>query len=1016
MKENLLQAAIGAALALGPVAGSATAFGPLANFDVINDTGQTAHGFEIEIEDLHPNEITSIFGVAPRWTGMNRYGDPAIVEIQKPMAAKGYATRITFQSKYSGGWAVGTPSGTLPVKPSDSCWPLGASGQYGPNYPCDHFGISTSVATGPVKYSWLVESTPGSASLAPVDVAVPTPVWTVVPQPPVVIQPPPPAPNLPPPPPIVQPQPPKVNVVIAAPRPNYYEFGEPRWVKVTATGTLQDIGIENLMAEDRVIKQAKTQVQVEWQLLQTDIGSPGSGQIDLTGVALDPGATGVVYRFEFYAYTGARDPETNQALPKTSDTPQQPDPADLGKFLVAQNAGLNFDGQIPPAPPIPVAPTLNATLAGAVVNSPYSQVIGATPGVPGDPLSFAVTGLPQGLSLVGDTIGGTPTVVGDFPLNITVTDTVNQLSTVGTTSLNVADAPIVFGLSLSQGTVGAAYAETLAAGGGYGGITYLVFNNSLPPGLSLSGNQITGTPTTAGSYNVTLLAKDSLGFIANASQTVTIVAAAVPPPPVACADSHLVITNVGPASVDVGGGVANGGQSILYPAGQGAAQYQVGDLLSFSGTLDGQGYCVADTLSSLPGLNLPALSFLPATAGSAYTTASIAPVGGIAPVTVFVSGLPQGLGFDGAVISGTPTTPGTYTLTITAADAIHEQVVATPQLVVDAAVCSASNAVITNMANRGAWFEVNGGMNGGGQTVTYPAQNATVINPPLTPLTAWTLGNLVSFQGTLDGIGMCHPTTATLSQGLGFAVPVFANAAVGSAYVSVPLAPTGGVPPYSVAVGGLPPSLGVQGSAIVGTPALGQQGTYPLTITVGDATGRVRVVSASLTVDPAPALVLGAASLPATGTVGVAYTGSATAGGGVGTLAWTATGLPTGVNIASDGTLSGTPTAAGTFQPVLTVTDALGQTASLGAAVIIAPAAQLSCTLPKGAKPTQGKKKVTAVGTGYYYAGTVKVVYGDCTRLELNGGAKAIKVGDIAEWEGYVRADGSVFARILTIN
>lgn len=42
-----------------------------------------------------------------------------------------------------------------------------------------------------------------------------------------------------------------------------------------------------------------TQIQTEWQLLQVDSGVPGSGQIDLTGVALDPGATGVVYRFEF---------------------------------------------------------------------------------------------------------------------------------------------------------------------------------------------------------------------------------------------------------------------------------------------------------------------------------------------------------------------------------------------------------------------------------------------------------------------------------------------------------------------------------------------------------------------------------------------------------------------------------------------------------------------------------------------------------------------------------------------
>src|SRR5208283_1491517 len=58
-------------------------------------------------------------------------------------------------------------------------------------------------------------------------------------------------------------------------------------------------------------------------------------------------------------------------------------------------------------------------------------------------------------------------------------------------------------------------------------------------------------------------------------------------------------------------------------------------------------------------------------------------------------------------------------------------------------------------------------------------------------------------------------------------------------------------------------------------------------------------------------------SLPGTGTVAVAYTGSLTVSGGNGTYTWTATGLPTGLNGSSANTatltISGTPTRAGTY-------------------------------------------------------------------------------------------------------
>ena len=48
-------------------------YGALSNFDCINDTGSTAHGFEIELDGSLPANVFSTFG-----SPYNRYGTPTI--------------------------------------------------------------------------------------------------------------------------------------------------------------------------------------------------------------------------------------------------------------------------------------------------------------------------------------------------------------------------------------------------------------------------------------------------------------------------------------------------------------------------------------------------------------------------------------------------------------------------------------------------------------------------------------------------------------------------------------------------------------------------------------------------------------------------------------------------------------------------------------------------------------------------------------------------------------------------
>jgi|GEM_PF-604477 len=853
MKKNTFLPIAGFALALSTIPVNAQVFGSLANFDVVNDTGSVAHGFEIEIDGIKSTDISSLFGAANRWPGMERYGAPVVTDLTdaqgKPLV------KITYKATNNGAWSAGTPSGTLPVSPSDSCWPLGAKA-YGPNYPCDHFGVSTNVSTPNVKYSWLVETSPGANTLTPVAATVPNPVWNVVPQPPIN--------NVP--------QPPKVNVVIVAPKPLQYEFGEPRWVKVTATGTSNDVAVEDLVAENAVIQKARTQTQLEWQLLQTDTGNPAAGQIDLTGVALDPGAKAVVYRFEFYKYTGKRDPATNEALfGPNGDTPgaKGPSAGDLGAFMVAQNAGVNFDGKIPAAPPLPVAPSLNATIPGATVNSTYSQVITAKPGVANDALVMTVDGLPAGLSFnpVTNTISGIPAVIGTFPLTITVKDTTNNTSVSATTNIQVADSAMVFNLPLYQGTVGMAYNQTLSVTGGYGPITYTAFG-SLPNGLTLSGNSITGVPVTAGSSVVQIIAKDSLGYTQNASNTLTVAAApAFNPPPAAatpCSATNQRISNISKFWMDINGGIPNGGQSVYYATQANttfiaplvaANAFKFGNLVTYSGKTDGYGFCLADTMTLAPALSLAPVTLPNAQVGTSYSSPAITPAGGVKPYTVAVSGLPADLYYNGTNIVGLPTlgANGAKTVSISVTDSIGETVNTTLPLTVNAApviVPSVTLPVATVGVKYTGSVSATGGVGSVTLSVTglpaglsYSAGSITG-----TPTTAGAATITITAK---DTIGQTVSTTKVLSVvkaiTLG-ASSIPATGKVNVAYKGTAKA-TGGSGTLTWSATGLPTGVTITSAgAISGTPTTA--GTYNAVLTVKDGSGQLATVKAKIVISP----------------------------------------------------------------------------------------------------------------------------------------------------------------------
>src|SRR6185312_7776527 len=165
------------------------------------------------------------------------------------------------------------------------------------------------------------------------------------------------------------------------------------------------------------------------------------------------------------------------------------------------------------------------------VGVPYSASLAATGGT--SPYTFNASALPAGLTInAAGQITGTPTTAGTTQITFTVTDSTNPTHLSNTANLSITISPgLVFTTSsLPNGTVNVAYpATTLTAVNGTAPYTFTATN--LPAGLTISaGGQITGTPTAAGTTQVTFTVTDSTSpahNTATANLSITIVPAPV---------------------------------------------------------------------------------------------------------------------------------------------------------------------------------------------------------------------------------------------------------------------------------------------------------------------------------------------------------------------------------------------------------------------------------------------------------------------------------------------------------
>ena len=658
-------------------------------------------------------------------------------------------------------------------------------------------------------------------------------------------------------------------------------------------------------------------------------------------------------------------------------------------------------------------PVITITAAGgfsATVATPYTQTFTFNGGA--QPWSgFQVTNLPSGLTITGNTantvtISGTPVQAGTFNLNVSGTDssTGNGPYTVGQAFTLTVAAPALT-MTPAAGTLTApyavAYSQAFTASGGVGPYSYAV-TGTLPAGLSLSGNTISGTPTVPGSYPITITATDTgstgtgspftvaRNYTINVgAPTITVNPATLPNPVAATAYSQTVTATGGaaPYTFAVTAGALPSGITLTTGGALSGTSNAVGTYNFTVTATDGFGQTGSRAYTvtiAAPTLTLtPAAGTLTAPYGAAYSQAFTASGGSGSFSYVLTGALPAGITFSGNTLSGTPTAPGSYPITVTATDTVLTgtgapfSVAQNYTLNVPAPTITVNPATLPNPVAGTAY----------GQTVTVTGG----VSPYSVAVTAGALpsGITLSSGGALSGtsfqVGTFNFTvTGTDANGqtgsraytVTIAAPVLTltpaagtlTATYGAAYSQTFTA--GGSPgPYNyVLTGALPAGVTFSGNTLSGTPTV--PGSYAISVTATDTvltgTGAPFSITQNYTLNvPAPVIAIAPATLPNT-TAGLAYSQTLTATGGAAPygFAVTAGALPNGLALTAGGALSGTTTASGTFNFTVTATDNFGQSASRAYTVVVAvPTLTLTpATLPAGTAGTAYSQVLTISG------------------------------------------------------
>ena len=644
-------------------------------------------------------------------------------------------------------------------------------------------------------------------------------------------------------------------------------------------------------------------------------------------------------------------------------------------FTVTVNAGLTLTA----------SGDQNYTQGRAISNLQLPAATGGTA-----PLTYTLTSVP-GLEFDADTrtLSGTPSTPGTFDLTYEVTDA-NGASENATFTVIVSDGLALTASDDQNYTQGTLIPNlTLpAATGGTGMLVYTLTGPSgLPGGLNFTAGTrtLSGTPDTAGTFDLTYRVTDDNGASASVDFTVIVNASLTLDTP--ANQNYTQGTAITVQLPEANGGTAPlqytlTGQFGILPTGltftagtrtlSGTPGTANATTLTYRVTDDNGASTSVDftvTVSSNLALDTPANQNY--TQGRAISNLQL-PVatGGTAPMRYTltrISGgiLPAGLTFNTRTLSGTPNTPSTTTLTYRVIDAIGTARQTQFTVTVNASLTlTASGNQNYTRGTEITGLELPVATGGTGKltyTLTGPGDSALPAGLNFTPGTR-TLSGTPSTTGTTtltyevtdtNGASTTVDFMVIVSDGLALSARGDQNYTQGRAInnLQLPVA-TGGTAPLTYTLTGpgdsaLPAGLTFTPGTrtLSGTPST--TGTTTLTYEVTDDNG------ASTSVD-FMVIVSGGLVLTASGdqnyTRGRAINNLQlpAATGGTGTLVYTLTGpggLPGGLTFtAGTRTLSGTPNTAGTTTLTYEVTDDNGASTSVNFTVIVSDGLALTAS------------------------------------------------------------------------
>jgi hypothetical protein len=663
-------------------------------------------------------------------------------------------------------------------------------------------------------------------------------------------------------------------------------------------------------------------------------------------------------------------------------------------------------------PPMSMAAT---TTLFATYGVAYSQALTVTGGTP--PYTWSVTSgkLPLGLSLASSTgiISGTPSTSGIVSFTVAAHDSESPSKTKSSVvTMDIAPAQLkLTAIASATATAGTFFTETLQATGGAPVYKWSIASGSLPAGLALNSSTgtISGVPSASGTATFTALVNDSSNPVQASSASVTIIVAA---PPLTIAVTVLPSVMVGAAysqTLQVSGGTAPYKWSIT------SGQLAPGLTLSSGGTISGvptvsgsSSFTATVADSSNPTQSASTIKAVTVTptplkvsaplvpvqaVGSAYSQ-SFSVTGGTAPYIwrVTSGSLPAGLTLtQSGIVSGIAQASGTSSFTATVSDSSSP---AQSASATDAIVVAPTPLVITSsaLASVTVGSAYSQGLQATGGTAPYqwtitsgtlPAGLSLTASSGMISGTATTSGTSTFTATVTDSSSPAQATSTSASitvapAPLSIPSTTLASFTSGKAYVST-LHAVGGTAPYTwtLSSGLLPQGIALLGSGVIsGTPTSSTSTAF--TVTVTDGGNPAQTQSANLTLIPtapsniAPVTPLSiVSSALASATTGVSYTQSLQATGGTPAYLWTITSgsLPTGLTLAATtGTISGTPSAAGTstFTASLTDNGSPAQTQSVATSITVVAPAQTS-TGPGTTwfvRPDGGTRFSTNVTTG----------------------------------------------------